>query len=1192
MKKLLTKPISGRRWLLSLLTFLLAFSSGVAWGAVDDTFDKSDLKLKFKVLTETEDDKTVSVEGPTTSGQSEIVIPDAVEYNGATYLVTNIGGGAFYHSRSLKKITMGANIRVIGYGAFRECSFLEEVLLNDGLQEFDNYAFEKCIRLKAINLPSTVKEPGYRTFDGCETLKTVTIAEGTQLERIRDYVFAGTAIEAMTLPEGIKYVDDDAFEKGSLVTLNLPSTLREIDNNFTLGCPALKAINIAAANPDYKSIDGIVYSKDGEELLLCPKAITGTLAIANGTKKVYYYTIGGCRQITQLDIPEGVTVFRVFDMSGVDNLQTINIPSTLTDVVSVDYYANYSDIQPALTTINVAEGNPALCDVDGVLYSKDMTTLLRYPNGRAETEYTLPDALKKIGRLAFANTTHLQTLNTNSSLDSIADNAFYRSSLTQATINAPLRYIGEQAFFESRNLTTVSLPASLTHIGMNAFKSCSNLADITFGTYDFTMDFMPFAKTPWFDNKIAESEDGCIYSGTTLMAYVNEDQQTPVDIVVKEGTTCIGGNAFFDFADDSGYNAAYNRNHPNIKSLTLPASLERIGEKALYGLDGITSLTIPDAVEEIGEDALYYMSGLETLHIGKGLKKYGGQYQTRLIEGCWRLANVTVDPANTLLKAIDNMLVRNNDTIMFIPFPVIDIVVPDGIKVVEDEAFLGYQSDMKERTLTIGKDVESLPAGMMFNQYTVAEGNPYYKVADEMLLRCDTLLVAVANQETENLVIPASVKRIGARVMNWNNTLKTLKLADCTEVVGEAAFEGCANLESVDMGKSLTTLEDYAFYECDQLQELQMPATFRKMYGKSFLGDIKKVTFTAVGEIEYDPSISYNPETTVTVSFPCVSTVKVVSDDPYFDPNRIALNPYPGVYSNGEMTQQDSYDESTMTGNELYFTTVDDAGAHTNYIVVANNTNTTPDTPSDEATSKAVAKAPAANAISAHCAHLTIKDGMTFSTPIAFTADVATLERSVGTNWSAVALPFTANVPANCQVAELTAGNEVTESNRSINFTTVTDKMLAGRGYLIKTAEGAATCISTTDATVEPDVAPETDAQLVGNTGAAFVFDDAFRSLTENAGYEFYGISNGQTPFVKLAADATCGTYRAYLKLRSGIDATCLPLTVDQGEPSAIGLTTVDGAQGHKAVFTLGGVKISAPRKGLNIIGGKKVLVK
>ena len=113
MKKLLTKPICDRRRILSLLTILLAFSGNVAWGAVGDTFEKGDLKLKFEVLTETEDDKTVSVTGPTTYSLDELVIPDAVEYNGETYLVTKIGYYAFAGDKSPKKITMGANIRII-----------------------------------------------------------------------------------------------------------------------------------------------------------------------------------------------------------------------------------------------------------------------------------------------------------------------------------------------------------------------------------------------------------------------------------------------------------------------------------------------------------------------------------------------------------------------------------------------------------------------------------------------------------------------------------------------------------------------------------------------------------------------------------------------------------------------------------------------------------------------------------------------------------------------------------------------------------------------------------------------------------------------------------------------------------------------------------------------------------------------
>ena len=61
----------------------------------------------------------------------------------------------------------------------------------------------------------------------------------------------------------------------------------------------------------------------------------------------------------------------------------------------------------------------------------------------------------------------------------------------------------------------------------------------------------------------------------------------------------------------------------------------------------------------------------------------------------------------------------------------------------------------------------------------------------------------------------------------------------------------------------------------------------------------------------------------------------------------------------------------------------------------------------------------------------------------------------------------------------------------------------------------------------------------------------------------------------------------------SGIDATRLPFTADhQGEATGIDKTMVDDARDHKNVFILGGVKISAPHKGINIVNGKKLIAK
>lgn len=152
MKKLLTKPNCDGRRLLSLLTFLLAFFSSVAWGAVGDTFQNENLNLKFEVLTETEDDMTVSITGPMWSSPGEIVIPDVVENEGKTYRVTEIGYQAFYSTR-FDKIILGANILKIGDAAFCQCS-VSELLLNEGLQEIGWKSFQSCRGLKASTYPA------------------------------------------------------------------------------------------------------------------------------------------------------------------------------------------------------------------------------------------------------------------------------------------------------------------------------------------------------------------------------------------------------------------------------------------------------------------------------------------------------------------------------------------------------------------------------------------------------------------------------------------------------------------------------------------------------------------------------------------------------------------------------------------------------------------------------------------------------------------------------------------------------------------------------------------------------------------------------------------------------------------------------------------------------------------------------
>lgn len=118
-------------------------------------------------------------------------------------------------------------------------------------------------------------------------------------------------------------------------------------------CTGLEEIVVDEANEYYKSVDGVLYSKDGTELIAYPAAKEGgSYEIPAEVELVYPGAFRACHNLEE---------------------------------------------------ILVEDGNSFYESVDGVLVAKESGELLVYPSGRTETEYTIPDEVKSIQSKAFTD---------------------------------------------------------------------------------------------------------------------------------------------------------------------------------------------------------------------------------------------------------------------------------------------------------------------------------------------------------------------------------------------------------------------------------------------------------------------------------------------------------------------------------------------------------------------------------------------------------------------------------------------------------------------------------------------------------------------------------------------------------------------------------------------------------------------
>lgn len=177
--------------------------------------------------------------------------------------------------------------------------------------------------------------------------------------------------------------------------------------------------------------------------------------------------------VQSVTIEEGVSGLGKYFFYGC-TMPTITLPASL-DSISVSALNRC----PNLTSIEVADGNTHFSSVDGVLFSKDKTTLFRFPTGRAG-EYVIPEGTVTIGYGAFNACYEVSSVIIPNTVTTLEEAAFYAcQSINSIIIPEGVSSIGNVAFTHCSSLSSIIISSSVEHIGDGAFVNCSQLASIT-----------------------------------------------------------------------------------------------------------------------------------------------------------------------------------------------------------------------------------------------------------------------------------------------------------------------------------------------------------------------------------------------------------------------------------------------------------------------------------------------------------------------------------------------------------------------------------------------------------------------------------------------------------------------------------------------------------------------------------------
>jgi hypothetical protein len=156
---------------------------------------------------------------------------------------------------------------------------------------------------------------------------------------------------------------------------------------------------VSPVNPAFASIDGVLYTKDFKTLLRCPLGKAGEVVVPDTTTAVENAAFIDCAALTRVVIGHGVSRIAEDAFLGCTGLTHVVIGDSFIDTAS-PWWLYFFEGSPELAAIDVSPLNPAFASVDGVLYTKDLKTLLRCPLGK-RGEILIPGTTTTIESAAF-----------------------------------------------------------------------------------------------------------------------------------------------------------------------------------------------------------------------------------------------------------------------------------------------------------------------------------------------------------------------------------------------------------------------------------------------------------------------------------------------------------------------------------------------------------------------------------------------------------------------------------------------------------------------------------------------------------------------------------------------------------------------------------------------------------------------
>ena len=783
-----------------------------------------------------------------TGSELDVVIPDEI----GGYPVTAIAEKAFQLNKTVRSFTIGSKIRSIGSCAFARCASLTNIYVdraNPYYQSIDGVLYSGDGKT-LLSYPTAKAYSSYPVASGTETIgeyaffhsKVQTIFLPDTVSTIGDYAFyyAGE-LSSINFPTALTSIGDSAFFAcQSLTAVDIPATITQIGESAWAACTSLPAITVAAENPNYTAVDGVLYTKDMTVLKVYPFAKSGvTFTVPDSVVELEAYafaytgmqSIDGCASLRAIGDSAFYSCSALKSLPDAPKLETIGERAfysckALTSLSFPDSMRSIGEYAFAwCTAVKTFDSGNGLQDTGkySVYYCTALTTVRLGSGMKTIGEYAFykcsrlanvdfGTSVREIGSCAFGGCSKITEIVLPDSVELVESAAFNSCSTAKTLVlSQNLREIGARAFMGMKGISTLTIPDSVQKIGNSAFNGLSNLLELHLSakTQEYGSGvFSSASKLPR-----VELPEGMTAVPEEMFSSCN----ALTEVVIPSTVTRIEKGAF--------------RSCKKLGNTELPAGLTYIGESAFY-YAAMTSVTLPAGVTEIGERSFYNIAALTEFNFSESLKTIGDF----AFYGCGKLTR---------------------------------IVLPDSVESIGTSAF-NRCSSLQE--VVFGKGLASI-GSMCFNychkleRFVVDEANPNFKSVDGVLYNknVDTLVLYPQGRPDASFTMPETVKHIGPYGIYEPQLLQAVTVSPILETIDEFGMAGIALTGVVKLPATITSIHFKAFQYDDGVTAFELPescAAYTTVDGVLYDKDVTHLLVYPAGR----PDVSYEtPDTVRTV---------------------------------------------------------------------------------------------------------------------------------------------------------------------------------------------------------------------------------------------------------------------------------------------------------------------------------------